>query len=125
MVLILHVLITAVAVWATTLLPGVQLEGGTTGARLGTLLVVAVIVGLVNAVLKPVAKTVGCLFYLLTFGLIGLVVNGLLFMFASWIAQQFGLPFSVSNFWSAVLAGLIVSIVSAVLYSVTRKVIKS
>ena len=54
----------------------------------------ALIFGLVNAVLKPMIKVVGCLFYMLTLGLIGLVVNALLFLLVGWIADGLGLPFT-------------------------------
>ena len=63
---------------------------------------VALIFGIVNAVLKPIAiKIIGCLFYVLTLGLIGLVVNGLLFMLTSWVAAQLSLPFHITGFWAA------------------------
>ena len=81
------VVIAVVAVGGAPLLvDGIELGGGTTGARIGTLLVVALIFGVVNAVLKPLIKTVGCAFYLLTLGLIGLVVNALLFLLVGWLS---------------------------------------
>lgn len=115
--ILIKVGITAVALWVATLIvPGIELGAGTTLAKLGTLIAVAVIFGLVNAVLKPIIKTVGCAFYLLTLGLIALVVNGLLFLLVDWIAEQFALPFDVANFWpAAVLGALVVGIVSFVL----------
>jgi putative membrane protein len=74
---------------------------------------VAIIFGLVNAVLRPLIKTVGCAFYLLTLGLIALVVNGLLFLLTSAIADMFDLPFHVDGFWpSAVLGALLIGVVS-------------
>jgi len=71
-----------------------------TAARIGTLIGVALLFGVVNAVLKPIIKVAGCLLYLLTFGLIGFVVNGLLFMFVGWLATKADLPFQVSGFWA-------------------------
>ncbi len=82
------------------------------GGAIGTLVAVAVIFGLVNAVLRPLIKVVGCGFYLLTLGLIALVVNGLLFMLTGWIAGELDLPFVVDGFWPAVFGALLVSIVS-------------
>jgi putative membrane protein len=77
------------------------------------LLAVAVIFGIVNAVLRPIIKTIGCGFYVLTLGLIAIVVNGLLFLLTSWIADQFDLPFHVADFWpSAVLGALLVGVIS-------------
>jgi putative membrane protein len=78
--------------------------------------VVAAIFGLVNAILRPIVKTVGCAFYVLTLGLIAVVVNGLLFLLTGWIAEKLTVPFAVDDFWpSAVLGALIVGIVSWVL----------
>jgi putative membrane protein len=58
-------------------------------------------------------KVVGCAFYVLTLGLIALVVNGALFMLTSWIADQIDLPFHVDDFWpDAVLGALLVGVVS-------------
>jgi hypothetical protein len=62
--LILRLLITAAALFvATAVVPGIQLLAGTTLAKVTTLVVVALIFGVVNAVLKPIVKTVGCVFY--------------------------------------------------------------
>ena len=112
--IIIRLVITAVAVWISTLLiHGIQLTAATVPAKIGTLLAVAVIFGVVNAVLRPIVKTVGCVFYVLTLGLIAIVVNGLLFLLTSWIAGKFDLPFHVDNFWpNAVLGALLVGIVS-------------
>ncbi|MER7268991.1 phage holin family protein [Micromonospora sp. WMMD712] len=105
---------TAVAFWlATLLIPGITLDTGSAVEAIVTLLLVAVIFGVVNAVLQPIVKTVGCGFYLLTLGLIALVVNGLLFLLTSWIAGEAGLPFHVDGFWpEAVLGALFVGVVT-------------
>lgn len=108
---------TVVALWlATLLIPGIALHSHSTVETVSTLVLVSVIFGVVNAVLQPIIKTVGCGFYLLTLGLIALVVNGLLFLLTGWIANQAGLPFQVDEFWpSAVLGALLVSVVTWVL----------
>ena len=112
--IIIRLLITAVSLWlATILIDGIQLTADTLPSKIGTLLAVAVIFGIVNAILRPIIKVIGCGFYVLTLGLISLVVNGLLFLLTSWIAGRFDLPFHVDNFWpSAVLGALLVGIVS-------------
>jgi putative membrane protein len=104
---------TVVALWlATLLIPGIELAAASTTETVVTLILVSVIFGVVNAVLQPIIKVVGCGFYLLTLGLIALVVNGLLFMLTSWIAGQAGLPFQVDGFWpAAVLGALFVGVV--------------
>ena len=99
----------AVATWA---IPGIELTAGSGWSRLGTLLAVAVIFGLINAFLKPLIKVVGCAFYVLTLGLIALVVNGLLLWLTSWIAGKLNLPFHVTGFWPAFWGAIIVGVVS-------------
>lgn len=106
--------ISALALWiATLVVPGIDLGGASVPAKVGTVIAVAVIFGVVNAVLRPIIKTVGCVFYVLTLGLIAIVVNALLFLLTGWIAEQLGLPFEVDNFWpAAVLGALLVGVVS-------------
>ncbi|MQA95113.1 MAG: phage holin family protein [Streptosporangiales bacterium] len=111
--ILIRILINAAALWvATALVDGISIESVATPRGALTLLVVAVIFGLVNAVIKPIVKTVGCLFYVLTLGLVALVVNALLFMLTGWLAGQLDLPFEVAGFWPAFWGALIVSIVS-------------
>ncbi|MET0494026.1 MAG: phage holin family protein [Actinoplanes sp.] len=115
--ILIRLVITAVSLWiATLVIDGIRLTTDNVGGQIGTLLAVAVIFGIVNAVLRPIIKTIGCGLYVLTLGLISIVVNGLLFLLASWIAGEFDLPFHVDDFWpSAVLGALLVGIVSWVL----------
>ena len=115
--MILRLVITAVSLWiATLVIDGIELTTDSVPGKVGTLLAVAVIFGIVNAVLRPIVKTIGCGLYVLTLGLIAIVVNGLLFMLTSWIAGQFDLPFHVEDFWpSALLGALLVGVVSWVL----------
>ncbi|GAB2929145.1 phage holin family protein [Micromonospora polyrhachis] len=105
---------TALAFWlATLIIPGITLGTESIGEAVLTLVLVAVIFGVVNAVLQPIIKVVGCGLYLLTLGLIALVVNGLLFLLTSWISGQVGLPFHVDGFWpDAVLGALFVGVVT-------------
>jgi len=112
---LLNVVFTAFAVWVATALDGIDLTGDTTLANVGTLLLVALLFGVINAVLKPIIKVVGCLFYILTLGLFGLIVNGLLFWLTGWLADELGLPFQVDGFWAAFWGALIVSVISFVL----------
>jgi putative membrane protein len=94
---------------ATAVLPGIELTTGSTTEKLLTLIAVALIFGVINAVLKPIIKTIGCLFYLLTLGLVALVVNGLLLWLASAVAGWLSLPFHITGF---VLGALIISVVT-------------
>lgn len=112
--ILIRLVITAVSLWiATLLIGGIELTTDSAPGKAGTLLAVAVIFGIINAVLRPLIKTIGCGLYVLTLGLISLVINGLLFLLTSWVAGLLDLPFHVADFWpSAVLGALIVGIVS-------------
>jgi putative membrane protein len=92
--------------------PGIELTAASGWSKTGTLLVVALIFGVINATLKPLIKVVGCAFYVLTLGLIALVVNGLLLWLTSWIAGQLTLPFHITGFWAAFWGAIIVGLVS-------------
>jgi putative membrane protein len=110
---VLHILVVAGALGVAHLaISGIELQGGTGWSKAGTLIVVALIFGVVNAVLKPIVKTVGCALYVLTFGLIGLVVNGLLLWLCSWVAGKLSLPFHITGFWPAFWGAIIVGVVS-------------
>ncbi|GLZ07326.1 hypothetical protein Acsp03_47920 [Actinomadura sp. NBRC 104412] len=114
--ILLKVVITAVALWvATVLVAGVDVEGDTLGRRALTLVGVAVIFGLVNAIIKPIVKTLGCALYVLTLGLFGLVVNALLLLLTGFIAGELDLPFTVDGFWPAFAGAIVVGVVGWVL----------
>lgn len=106
-----------VAAWVV---PGIVLSGHNDATKAGTLLVVALIFGIINAILKPIIKTVGCAFYVLTLGLVALVVNGLMLWLASYIAGQLTLPFHVGGFVAAVEGALIVGVVTWVVHLLLR-----
>ena len=110
---LLRVLVSAaslgVATWAVS---GIELLAGSGWTRVGTLLAVALIFGLINATLK----VIGCAFYVLTLGLAALVVNGLLLWLTSVIAGDLTLPFHVTGFWPAFWGAIIVGLVSWLLH---------
>lgn len=111
--LIIRVIANALALWVAVLLvDGIDVSTQDTTSQVITFLVVGAIFGVVNAVIKPIVKTVGCLFYALTLGLIGLVVNALLFLLTEWIAGLFDVPFHVDGFWPAFWGAIVVTIVS-------------
>ncbi|MEU3717810.1 phage holin family protein [Streptomyces californicus] len=99
----------AVAIW---LIGDITLEGGGTGRKALTLILVALLFGLVNFVVKPVVQLLTFPLFILTLGLITLVVNALMLLLTSWLAGVLDLSFHVEGFWTAVLGGLIISIVS-------------
>ncbi len=115
----IRILVVAFAVWiATLVVGGINVTGSSTAVNVATLVVVALIFGVINAVLKPLIQIIGCAFYILTLGLIGLVVNALLFMLAGAISSGLGLPFEVDGFWSAFWGAIIVGVVSFVIHLV-------
>ncbi|MET8447482.1 phage holin family protein [Streptomyces sp. NPDC005209] len=99
----------AVAVW---LLDKITLTGDSTGKKIGTLIIVAVIFGVVNWLVKPIVKVLTFPLFILTLGLITLVVNALMLLLTSWVCGKLDLSFHVEGFWTAVVGGLIISIVS-------------
>jgi putative membrane protein len=103
---------TAIALWITTAIPGIDLTGKSTMQNALTLLAVALIFGLINAIIKPIIQIVGCALYVLTLGLFALVVNAGLFLLTGWLANEIGLPFHVSGFWPGFWGALIMSVVS-------------
>ncbi|MDR0344672.1 MAG: phage holin family protein [Nocardiopsaceae bacterium] len=96
---------------ATAAVPGIVLRTASVPAQVGTLVAVALIFGVVNAVLKPIVKTVGCMFYVLTLGLLALVVNGLLLWLTSAVAGALTLPFHITGFFAAFWGAIIVGVV--------------
>lgn len=114
---IIHLVINAAAVWAAAALlqPGIEVLERTPADRLLTILIVALIFGFVNALIKPIVKVVTCPIYVLTLGLFTFVVNGALFYLASSIADALGRHFVIHGFLTAIVGAVIVSVVSFVL----------
>lgn len=99
----------AVAIW---LLADITLTGDSTGRKALTLVLVALVFGIVNVLVKPVVKLLTLPLFILTLGLFTLVVNALMLLLTSWLADKLDLSFHVEGFWTAVLGGLIISVVS-------------
>lgn len=114
---LLRVLINAAAIWlATQLLTGLEVVGGDdTLGRVLVYLVVALLFGVVNAVVRPIVAAISLPLYILTLGLFTLVVNALMIMLTGWISEQTDFGLRVDGFWTALLAGLIIAVVSFVL----------
>ena len=114
--LILRLLVNAAALAvATFLLNGISLTAPTTQGRVVTLLVVALIFGVLNAVLRPIFKLVTLPLLLLTLGLFLLVINAVMLLLTSWVSNRVDLGWSVDGFGTAVLGALVVSVVSFLL----------
>jgi len=109
--LLLPWLINGVALYvAAELVRGIDVKGGWPA-----LAVMALIFGLVNALIRPVLKLLTCPLIILTLGLFTLVINALMLQLASWLGRQFGLGFYVAGFWPAFWGALVISLVSFVL----------
>lgn len=114
--------ITAVAVWlAAKLVGGIHLEG------LGATVLVAVILGLLNASLKPLLVFGALPLVVLTLGVGLVIINAALLALTAWITGWFGLDFDVDGFWAAFWGAVIISVTSFVLTRVVdpRRVARS
>jgi putative membrane protein len=119
--LLIRLLATAAALAvATAVVPGIELQAASVTSKVLTLIAVALIFGVVNAILKPILKIVGCAFYVLTLGLIALVVNALLLWLTSWAAGKLSLPWHITGFWPAFWGAIIVGVVGWLLSILIR-----
>lgn len=119
---ILRLCINAIALYlAALLLPGIALNGEPV-----SILWLALIFGLVNALLRPLISILTCPLIILTLGLFTLVINTFLFWLTSVIGQSFGIMLSISDpvWWNAFLGGLVVSVVSVVLTLILKDELK-
>lgn len=99
----------AVAAW---IVPGIVVDEP---HRVWAVILVALVLGLVNAFIRPAIYALSCGLIVLTLGLFTLVINGLMLWLASWIMVHWiGLEFHVNGFWNAVLGALIISVVSVI-----------
>jgi len=114
--IVVRLLINALALWLTTVLvAGVELvpfEPGGTLETVLTFLMVAAVFGIVNGVLGNLIRIVAFPLYVLTLGLLALVVNGLLLLLVSGISSLFGFGLVVNGFWWGVLGALVLGIIS-------------
>ena len=102
----------AVAAWAVE---GITVGPGTGTERALTLLAVAVLFGVVNAVVRPIAKLVSLPLLLLTLGLFTFVLNALMLLLTAWLADRLDLAFQVDGFLAALFGALVVTVVSFLL----------
>lgn len=116
---LIWVVVNALALAAATwLLGGIELTGSSTEDRVITIVLVALIFGVVNAVVAPIVKLLSLPFIILTLGLFLLVINAAMLLFTSWIAEKVGLGFHVDGFWTAVLGAIVVTVATWILEAV-------
>ncbi|TFB49820.1 phage holin family protein [Cryobacterium tagatosivorans] len=120
---LIKLIVNAVALWLTTLVvTGVHVVpyADDSTAVFVTFLLVALIFGLVNTFIGTVVHIIALPLYILTLGLLALVVNGLLLMLAAWISSLMGFGLVVDDLWSGVLGALVLGIISWLLGLLTR-----
>jgi putative membrane protein len=127
---IIRVVVNAFALWVVTLIPALQVvitafPPGETLQLVLTLLAVAAIFALVNTIIGTVVKIVAFPLYIITFGLIGFLINGFLLWLTAWITSGFGWGLTVGDFWWGVLAALIISVINGLFGFILRPQKKS
>ncbi|MEX1080093.1 MAG: phage holin family protein [Homoserinimonas sp.] len=124
---VVRLLINALALWITTMLVAgvsvVAYEPNDTLARVLTFLLVAGIFGVVNGVIGNFIRIVAFPVYILTLGLIALVVNSLLLLLVAWISDLIGFGLDVDGFWWGVLGALVLALLSWLISIVLRPVL--
>lgn len=112
---LVRLLINAVALWLTTLIvPGVHVKPYDTGVlpSILTFLLVALVFGIVNGVIGNLVRIVAFPLYILTLGLLALVVNALLLLLVAWLSTLAGFGLVINNFWAGFWGALVLAIIS-------------
>lgn len=125
---LVRLLINAVALWLTTIIVAEGLRvvpfapGGTVEIVL-TYLLVALLFGIVNGVIGNFIRIVAFPLYILTLGLISLIVNGLLLLLVAWLSSLLGFGLQVDGFWWGVLGALVLALISWLINILLRPII--
>ncbi|WP_065572126.1 phage holin family protein [Microbacterium oleivorans] len=122
---IVRVVINAFAIWVVTLIQPLRVEvtpfaPGETLQLVLSLLAVAAVFAIVNTVIGTILKILAFPLYILTLGLISLVINGFLFWLTGWFTEWWGWGLSVESFWLGVVAALLISIINFVFGIILR-----
>lgn len=118
-----RVLVSAFALWLTTLIVGgsgdngvwIVPVGGSNDGHIITLILVALAFGVVNGTLGRVVRFVSIPLYILTLGLFGLIVNGFMFATVAWLSDLAGFGLRIEGFWWGVLAAFVMSVLSGIM----------
>ena len=114
---LIRVVINAFAIWVVTLISALQVTvipfaPGDTLQLVLTLLAVAAVFAIVNTIIGTVIRIVAFPLYILTLGLISLVINGFLLWLTAWFTLWWGWGLRVEHFWLGVVGGLIISVIN-------------
>jgi putative membrane protein len=128
--LILRLLISALALWLTTLImtPNVTIQSydpDSVFASIVTVVLVALIFGIVNGLIGGIIRVVAFPIYVITLGLISLVVNGLLLLLVAWISSLLGFGLQVENFGWGILGALVIGVISWLIGIILRPFTRS
>lgn len=108
---LIRLVVNALAIWvAVQLVPGLIYEGST-----ASLLLVALVFGIVNALVRPLLLLLTCPFIILTLGLFVLVINTIMLSLTVWLSSVFDLGLTSTSFWATFLGAIVISIVSSVI----------
>jgi putative membrane protein len=126
---LVRLVINAIAFWLTTLIvSGIQVNAyapGEVPEQIITYLIVALIFGIVNAVIGNAIRIVAFPLYILTLGLLALVVNSLLLLLVAWVSSLIGFGLVVESFWWGVLGALVLGFIGWVLGIFSRPLMGS
>jgi putative membrane protein len=119
---LLRAALTGLSLWIVTLVvKGMYFIGGdSTLERVGIIFVVAVVFGLVNAVIKPIVQLISIPLYILTLGLIHIVINALMLWITSWITGFWGWGLALGGFGWTIVAALLIAVINAVFNAILR-----
>ena len=122
---LIRVVINAFAIWVVTLIPALHVSvfpfaPGETLQLVLTLLAVAAVFAIVNTIIGTVIRIVAFPLYILTLGLISLVINGFLLWLTAWFTLWWGWGLRVEHFWLGVVGGLIISVINWIFGIVLR-----
>ena len=122
---LIKLILNSFALWLTTLLvTGVRVEPYAEGTvpLFATYLLVGLVFGFVNSVIGGFVRVIAFPVYILTLGLISLIVNGFLLMLVAWFSDLFGFGLVVDDFWWGVLGALVLGVISWILGVLIRPV---
>jgi putative membrane protein len=103
------------AVW---LFDGITLTGGSDGDKVLTLVIVGAIFGVITSFVRPLVRLLSLPLIVLTLGLMLFVINALMLMLTSWVADQIDLGFNVDGFWTALWGSIVISLASIILEAI-------
>ena len=114
---LLRIVVNAFAIWVVTLMPALQVTvvpfpPGDTLQLVLTFLIVALIFALVNTIIGTVIKVLAFPIYILTLGLIGLLINAFLLWLTAWLTHWWNWGLRVESFWWGILAALVITIIN-------------